>query len=211
MYGVGISWEGTVLDAAHRAEGRAEVRLLLQLRRRAARPGPAQRDGVPARASRRHAADPRGAPGADRARPGRVGAGCCRRPRRRTPRRRAKRLPQRRPEEVALRALRAADRSRAELDARLERRGLRRRRAATRRSTSSSGSATSTTSARRRSGPSGSPNAATATPTSAPTWSTRPADGGRRSRDSSPSASARRASRAGAPAWLARRGFASEG
>jgi SOS response regulatory protein OraA/RecX len=40
------------------------------------------------------------------------------------PRRRAKRLPQRRPEEVALRALRAADRSRAELDARLERQGV---------------------------------------------------------------------------------------
>ena len=40
------------------------------------------------------------------------------------PRRRAKRLPQRRPEEVALRALRAADRSRAELDARLERQGI---------------------------------------------------------------------------------------
>jgi SOS response regulatory protein OraA/RecX len=33
-------------------------------------------------------------------------------------------LPQRRPEEVALRALRAADRSRAELDARLERQGI---------------------------------------------------------------------------------------
>ena len=40
------------------------------------------------------------------------------------PRRRAKRLPQRRPEEVALRALRAADRSRAELDARLQRAGV---------------------------------------------------------------------------------------
>jgi SOS response regulatory protein OraA/RecX len=33
-------------------------------------------------------------------------------------------LPQRRPEELALRALRAADRSRAELDARLERQGI---------------------------------------------------------------------------------------
>jgi regulatory protein len=40
------------------------------------------------------------------------------------PRRRAKRLPQRRPEEVALRALRAADRSRAELDARLQGAGV---------------------------------------------------------------------------------------
>jgi regulatory protein len=40
------------------------------------------------------------------------------------PRRRAKRLPQPRAEDVALRALRAADRSRAELDARLEQRGF---------------------------------------------------------------------------------------
>ena len=74
IYGTGISWEGTVLDAGHRAEGRAEVRLLLQLRRRAARPGPAQRDRVPARAPGRHAGDPRGDPGAARPRPGRFGA-----------------------------------------------------------------------------------------------------------------------------------------
>ena len=59
IYGDGISWEGTVLDVGHRAEGRPEVRLVLQLRRRAARPGPPQRNGVPARAPRRHAADPR--------------------------------------------------------------------------------------------------------------------------------------------------------
>jgi regulatory protein len=40
------------------------------------------------------------------------------------PRRLAKRLPQSRPEEIALRALRAADRSRAELDGRLARQGV---------------------------------------------------------------------------------------
>ena len=50
IYGSGISWEGTVLDTATRAEGRHEVGLVLQLRRRAARPGPPERDGVPARA-----------------------------------------------------------------------------------------------------------------------------------------------------------------
>ena len=50
IYGTGISWEGTVLDAGDRAEGRAEVGLVLQLRGRAARPGPAERDRVPARA-----------------------------------------------------------------------------------------------------------------------------------------------------------------
>src|SRR5262249_6492700 len=49
----------------------------------------------------------------------------CSRPRlQKTRRRPAKRLPQPRPDDVALRALRAADRSRAELDARLERRGF---------------------------------------------------------------------------------------
>ena len=52
MYGEGISWEGTVLDTGDRAEDRPEVRLLLQLRRRAARPGPPERDRVPARAPR---------------------------------------------------------------------------------------------------------------------------------------------------------------
>ena len=47
IYGDGISWEGTVLDTGHRAEGRPEVGLVLQLRRRAPRPGPPERDGVP--------------------------------------------------------------------------------------------------------------------------------------------------------------------
>ena len=53
----------------HRAEGRLEVGLVLQLRRRAARPGTPERDRVPARASRRDAADPPGDPEGDRARP----------------------------------------------------------------------------------------------------------------------------------------------
>ena len=53
IYGYGISWEGTVLDVGARAEDRPEVRLVLQLRRRAARPGPAERGRVPARASGR--------------------------------------------------------------------------------------------------------------------------------------------------------------
>ena len=60
MYGMGISWEGTVLDAGARAEGRPEVGLVLQLRGRAPRSGPAERGGVPARASRRHAGILRG-------------------------------------------------------------------------------------------------------------------------------------------------------
>ena len=55
-----------------RAEGRAEVGLVLLLRRRAARPGPPERDGVPARASRRLPGDPPTAPGRRRARPGRL-------------------------------------------------------------------------------------------------------------------------------------------
>ncbi len=58
IYGSGISWEGTVLDSGPRAEDRPEVGLVLQLRGRAARPGPPERDRIPARASRRHADDP---------------------------------------------------------------------------------------------------------------------------------------------------------
>ena len=58
----------------HRAQGRHEVGLVLQLRRRAARPGPPERDRVPARASRRDAADPPADPGRARAGPGRLGA-----------------------------------------------------------------------------------------------------------------------------------------
>ena len=63
-----------MLDAGARAQGRSEVRLVLQLRRRAARPGPPERDRVPARAPRRDARDPARAPGADRARAGGLGA-----------------------------------------------------------------------------------------------------------------------------------------
>ena len=74
IYGTGISWEGTVLDDGARAEGRDEVGLVLQLRRRAARPGPAERDRVPARASGRDAADPPADPDRGRARADRLGA-----------------------------------------------------------------------------------------------------------------------------------------
>ena len=52
-----------------RAEDRPEVGLVLQLRRRAARPGAPERDGVPARAPGRHRGDPARRP--DGARPGR--------------------------------------------------------------------------------------------------------------------------------------------
>ena len=73
IYGEGIPWEGTVLDAGHRAEDRPEVGLVLQLRRRAARPGPPERDRVPQGAPRRRAGDPAGDPGADPGRAGRLG------------------------------------------------------------------------------------------------------------------------------------------
>ena len=48
-YGLGISTEGCLLDLGHRARHRPEVGLVLQLRRRAAGPGPQQRQGLPAR------------------------------------------------------------------------------------------------------------------------------------------------------------------
>ena len=47
IYGSGIPWEGTVLDVGARDEGRAEGGLVLQLRRRAARTGPSERDELP--------------------------------------------------------------------------------------------------------------------------------------------------------------------
>ena len=79
IYGTGISWEGTVLDAALERKVVHEVGLVLQLRRRAARPGPAQRDRVPARASGRHPGDPR-ARSRRRSGPSRSRRhGCCRR------------------------------------------------------------------------------------------------------------------------------------
>ena len=74
IYGTGISWEGTVLDVGHRAEGRPEGGLVLQLRRRAARPGAPERDGLPRRASRRRPADPRAHPGRGAGRADRLGA-----------------------------------------------------------------------------------------------------------------------------------------
>ena len=63
IYGSGISWEGKRARRRHREEGRAEVRLVLQLRRRAARPGTPECDRVPRRASGRRAADARPHPG----------------------------------------------------------------------------------------------------------------------------------------------------
>ena len=53
IYGSGHLLGGHGPRHGARAEGRAEVRLVLQLRRRAARPGPPERDRVPARAPRR--------------------------------------------------------------------------------------------------------------------------------------------------------------
>ena len=63
-YGEGISWEGSVLDVALEHKIDPEVGLVLLLRRRAARPGPDQRQGVPGRAHRRHRQGARRDPGA---------------------------------------------------------------------------------------------------------------------------------------------------
>ena len=51
-FGKGISTSGCILDLGHRAQHRHQVRLVLLLRRRAARPGAQQRQGVPRRAPR---------------------------------------------------------------------------------------------------------------------------------------------------------------
>ena len=51
-FGKGISTSGCILDLGHRAQRGHEVRLVLLLRRRAARPGPQQRQGLPRRAPR---------------------------------------------------------------------------------------------------------------------------------------------------------------
>ena len=80
IYGTGISWEGTVLDVGHRAEGRPEGRLVLQLRRRAARPGAPERDelprsSTPTSCSRSSPASRPRLPPSRSSRPG-----CCRRP-----------------------------------------------------------------------------------------------------------------------------------
>ena len=74
MYGEGISWEGTVLDTGPRPQDRPEVRLVLQLRRRAARPGPPERDGVPQGAPGPRPADPAGDPDGDAGRADRLRA-----------------------------------------------------------------------------------------------------------------------------------------
>ena len=63
IYGTGHLLGGHGARRRARAEDRPEVGLVLQLRRRAARPGPPERDGVPARAPRRRPADPRADPG----------------------------------------------------------------------------------------------------------------------------------------------------
>ena len=74
IYGSGISWEGTVLDSGLERKVVHEVGLVLQLRRRAARPGSPERDGLPPRAPRRDAADPPADPGGARRGPDRVRA-----------------------------------------------------------------------------------------------------------------------------------------
>ena len=51
-YGEGISSQGCILDLGIEHDDRPEVGLVLLLRRRAARPGPQQREGLPARAPR---------------------------------------------------------------------------------------------------------------------------------------------------------------
>ena len=77
IYGSGISWESTVLDVGIERKIVAEVGLVLQLRRRAARPGPPERGLVPEGAPGRRAADPPADPGAGRPGAGRLGSACC--------------------------------------------------------------------------------------------------------------------------------------
>ena len=72
IYGYGDLLGGHGARRGARAEDRPEVGLVLQLRGRAARPGPAERDRVPARAPRRDAGDPPADPGPARRRPGRL-------------------------------------------------------------------------------------------------------------------------------------------
>ena len=76
-----------------RAEGRPEVRLVLLVRRRAARPGAPERDRLPARAPRRVPGHPPEAPGGRRPRPDRLGEAPT--DDRRSPRHRRSRLPKR--------------------------------------------------------------------------------------------------------------------
>ena len=73
IYGSGISWEGSVRRRRPREEDHPEVRLVLQLRRRAARPGATERDRVPHREPGHRAGDSRPDPGGGSARAGRLG------------------------------------------------------------------------------------------------------------------------------------------
>ena len=72
IYGSGHLLGGHRARHGPRAEDRDEVGVVLQPRRRAARPGPAERDRLPARAPRHHAADPPGHPAGARGRAGRL-------------------------------------------------------------------------------------------------------------------------------------------
>ena len=74
IYGSGISWEGTVLDTGLERKIVTKSGLVLQLRRRAARPGTPERDRIPARAPGRLPGDPRRNPGRGRPRASRLGA-----------------------------------------------------------------------------------------------------------------------------------------
>ena len=74
IYGQGISWEGTVLDVGLERKIVTKSGLVLLARRRAARPGPPERDGVPHRAPRSRPVDPGAHPGGRRPRAGRLGA-----------------------------------------------------------------------------------------------------------------------------------------
>ena len=74
IYGSGISWEGSVLDVGLERKIVHEVRLVLLVRRRAARPGTPERDGVPHREPRPRPVDPRPDPGRGGARADRLRA-----------------------------------------------------------------------------------------------------------------------------------------
>ena len=67
MYGKGISREGSLIDLSVDLGHRQEVRGLVHLRGRAARPGPGERQELPVREPGDHGRDQR--PGADRRRP----------------------------------------------------------------------------------------------------------------------------------------------
>ena len=81
IYGSGHLLGGHRARRRDRAQGRPEGRLVLQLRRRAARPGPPERDALPRRAPRPRAADPGAHPGRGAAPSRSSRRGCCRRPR----------------------------------------------------------------------------------------------------------------------------------